>query len=86
MSASDDNGKAAQAVGEDHGDGQEPATAERMHGRLLELLVCPLTKTALVYDEKAQELISRAAGLAYPIRNGVPLMTAEAARRLKDLP
>jgi len=50
--------------------------------RLLELLVCPLTKTALVYDEAAQELISRAAGLAFPIRNGVPMMSPEAARKL----
>lgn len=86
MSASDDNGKAAQGAGDDHGGGRESATAERMHAKLLELLVCPLTKTTLVYDEKAQELISRAAGLAYPIRNGVPLMTAEAARRLNDRP
>jgi hypothetical protein len=46
--------------------------------------VCPLTKTALVYDEAAQELISRAAGLAFPIRNGVPMMSPEAARKLAD--
>lgn len=52
--------------------------------RLLELLVCPLTKTKLVFDAEAQELISRAAGLAYPIRHGVPLMTADAARPLTD--
>lgn len=58
--------------------------AERLDRRLLELLVCPLTKTTLVYDEKAQELVSRAAGLAFPIRNGVPLMTVEAARHLDD--
>lgn len=58
--------------------------AERLDRRLLELLVCPLTKTTLVYDEKAQELVSRAAGLAFPIRNGVPLMTIEAARHLDD--
>lgn len=52
--------------------------------KLLELLVCPMTKTTLVYDSAAQELISRAAGLAFPIRNGVPLMIEDAARRLTD--
>ncbi|HMN36828.1 MAG TPA: Trm112 family protein [Hyphomicrobium sp.] len=52
--------------------------------RLLELLVCPLTKTRLEYDAVRQELISRAAGLAFPIRNGVPLLIADAARHLND--
>jgi uncharacterized protein len=52
--------------------------------KLLELLVCPLTKMPLAYDSEAQELISRAAGLAYPIRHGVPLMTEDAARQLTD--
>ena len=52
--------------------------------RLLELLVCPLTKTRLVYDADKQELVSRAAGLAYPIRDGIPVMLADAARELKD--
>lgn len=56
---------------------------EHCDPRLLEILVCPFTKTRLVYDEAAGELISRAAGLAFPIRNGVPLMTAEAARSLR---
>jgi hypothetical protein len=56
----------------------------RASAKLLELLVCPLTKTTLVYDEARQELISRAAGLAYPIRDGVPIMTPEAARKLDD--
>jgi uncharacterized protein len=56
----------------------------RIDPKLLEILVCPLTKTTLQYDAAAQELISRAAGLAYPIRNGVPLMTVESARRLDD--
>ena len=51
---------------------------------LLELLVCPLTRTILFYDRAAGELVSRAAGLAYPIRNGVPLMTADAARELTE--
>lgn len=52
--------------------------------RLLEILVCPLTKTRLRYDAAKAELISTAAGLAYPIRDGVPLMTMEAARQLDD--
>ena len=52
--------------------------------KLLELLVCPLTKTSLDYDAANQELISRAARLAFPIRDGVPLMTVEAARHLDD--
>ena len=50
--------------------------------RLLEILVCPLTKTRLRYDAAAQELISDAAGLAYPIRDGVPIMLIEEAREL----
>ena len=49
---------------------------------LLERLVCPMTRTPLRYDETAQELISDAAGLAYPIRDGVPVMLVEEARRL----
>jgi uncharacterized protein YbaR (Trm112 family) len=52
--------------------------------RLLEILVCPLTKTALVYDEARQELISRAARLAYPIRDGIPIMLQDEARPLDD--
>jgi uncharacterized protein YbaR (Trm112 family) len=52
--------------------------------KLLEILVCPLTKTTLVYDRERQELISRAAGLAYPIRDGVPIMLAGEARTLSD--
>ncbi len=50
--------------------------------RLLEILVCPLTKTRLRYDDAAQELVSDAAGLAYPIRDGVPVMLIEEARDL----
>jgi uncharacterized protein len=55
---------------------------ERMDPRLLELLVCPVTKGTLSYDAAAQELISRKAQLAFPIKNGVPLMTTDAARHL----
>lgn len=52
--------------------------------RLLEILVCPVTKGPLDYDRKAQELISRQARLAYPIREGIPIMLEEEARRLDD--
>ncbi len=69
---------------------QEPATAPpanseptRIDPRLLEILVCPLTKTVLEYDRAAQELISRAAHLAYPIRDGIPIMLPEEARPIE---
>lgn len=52
--------------------------------RLLEMLVCPLTKTTLIYDREAEELISKAAGLAYPIRDGIPIMLVDEARKLDD--
>ena len=50
--------------------------------KLLEVLVCPLTKTPLVYDRKAPELISKKAGLAFPIRDGIPIMLVDEARKL----
>ena len=50
--------------------------------KLLEILVCPLTKTTLEYDAVKQELISRKAKLAYPIRDGIPIMLPEEARKL----
>jgi hypothetical protein len=50
--------------------------------KLLEILVCPLTKTRLEYDAGKRELISRAAKLAYPIRDGIPIMLPEEARKL----
>ncbi len=52
--------------------------------KLLEILVCPKTKEPLRYDEKAQELISDRAGLAYPIHDGIPIMLPEEARALND--
>ena len=52
--------------------------------KLLEILICPVTRTMLRYDSGRQELISRAAGLAYPIRDGVPIMLASEARELTD--
>ncbi len=54
----------------------------RIDPKLLELLVCPITKTRLTYDADKQELISKAAGLAYPIRDGIPIMLADEAREL----
>jgi uncharacterized protein len=52
--------------------------------RLLEILVCPLTKAPLRYDRAAQELVSEEAGLAYPIRDGIPIMLVDEARPLRD--
>ena len=59
----------------------EPAEVDR---KLLEILVCPLTKGPLVYDRANSELISRSAGLAYPIRDGIPIMLPDEARKLAD--
>ena len=52
--------------------------------KLLEMLVCPLTKTTLRYDRERQELISDAARLAYPIRDGIPIMLVDEARSLDE--
>jgi hypothetical protein len=52
--------------------------------KLLDILVCPLTKAPLRYDRDAQELISDEAGLAYPIRDGIPIMLVDEARPLRD--
>ena len=52
--------------------------------KLLEILICPLTRTTLHYDRERQELVSRAAGLAYPIRGGVPIMLPAEAREISD--
>jgi uncharacterized protein YbaR (Trm112 family) len=51
--------------------------------KLLEILVCPLTKGPLQYDREAQELVSRQAGLAFPIRDGIPIMLVDEARSLE---
>jgi len=61
-----------------------PRKTHEVDPKLLELLVCPLTKTTLSYDAEAQELISRAAKLAYPIRDGIPIMLPEEARPLEE--
>jgi uncharacterized protein len=52
--------------------------------RLLAILVCPLTKAPLTYDREKRELVSKAAGLAYPVRDGVPVMVIEEARELDE--
>jgi uncharacterized protein len=52
--------------------------------KLLEILVCPLTKAPLRYDRAAQELISDEAGLAYPVRDGIPIMLVDEARHLRE--
>ena len=54
--------------------------------KLLEILVCPLTKGPLRYDAQRQELISEQAGLAYPIRDGIPIMLIDEARKLDEAP
>jgi uncharacterized protein YbaR (Trm112 family) len=55
-----------------------------MDKRLLEILVCPVTKGPLIYDRAKQELVSRSARLAYPIRDDIPIMLEEEARELSD--
>jgi uncharacterized protein YbaR (Trm112 family) len=60
---------------------EEPAEIDP---KLLEILVCPLTKAPLRYDRAAQELVSEEAGLAYPIRDGIPIMLVDEARPLRD--
>jgi uncharacterized protein len=62
----------------------EPGARPKVDARLLEILVCPVTRAQLTYDPVRQELISRAARLAYPIRDGVPIMLPEEARKLDD--
>jgi uncharacterized protein YbaR (Trm112 family) len=61
---------------------EAPTVEAAVDPRLLEVLVCPLTKAPLEYDRAANELISRKAGLAYPIRDGIPIMLPEEARTL----
>ena len=65
-------------------DTPRPVEATRVDPKLLELLVCPLTKDTLDYDAGRQELVSRSARLAYPIRDGIPIMLPEEARALTD--
>ncbi len=63
----------------------EPTTKDTdLDPKLLEILVCPLTKAPLIYDRENQELISKQARLAYPIRDGIPIMLPDEARTLTD--
>ena len=75
--------------GQDGAPSNAPAARAGQGGvdpKLLEILVCPLTKGPLRYDRESQELISEQAGLAYPIRDGIPIMLPDEARRLDDEP
>lgn len=63
---------------------QSQRSGHEVDPKLLEILVCPLTKGPLEYDRERQELISRAARLAFPIRDGIPIMLADEARPLDE--
>jgi len=63
---------------------ETPETTPLADPLLLQTLICPLTRGPLTYDKTAQELISKKAGLAFPIREGVPIMLEDEARALKD--
>lgn len=56
----------------------------KVDSKLLDILVCPVTKGPLEYDQDAEELISKKAGLAFPVRDGIPIMLPDEARRLDD--
>jgi uncharacterized protein YbaR (Trm112 family) len=79
---SDTEKNPASGNGEGDGAGGSDASAAGLDPKLLEILVCPVTRGPLVYDRKARELISKQAGLAFPIREGVPIMLPEEARQL----
>ena len=63
---------------------RETSSGRAIDPKLLEILVCPVTKTTLEYDRERQELVSRAARLAFPIRDGIPILLEEEARRLEE--
>jgi len=65
---------------------KSPSPSSAPDPKMLEILVCPLTKGTLRYDSARSELISEGARLAYPIRNGIPIMVPEEARPLEDAP
>lgn len=72
---------------QEDGTGRAGGAAMGVDPKLLEILVCPLTKGPLRYDRERQELISEQAGLAYPIRDGIPIMLVDEARRIdEDVP
>jgi uncharacterized protein len=62
----------------------DPSATPRVSPKLLEALVCPATGGRLTYDAERQELVSKSAGLAYPIRQGIPIMLVDEARKLED--
>jgi uncharacterized protein YbaR (Trm112 family) len=61
-----------------------PTAPTEIDPKLLEILVCPLTKGPLEYNRTTHELVSKKAGLAYPVRDGIPIMLADEARRLDE--
>ena len=63
---------------------REARSGRSVDPKLLEILVCPITKTTLEYDREQQELISHAARLAFPIRDGIPILLEDEARRLEE--
>ena len=63
---------------------QKNTEEDKVDPKLLEILVCPVTKSDLEYDSDKNELISKQAGLAYPIRDGIPIMLEEEARKISD--
>ena len=65
-----------------NGCNENGAPVRKVDPKVLDLLVCPVTRAPLTYDEPAQELISKQAGLAFPIRNGIPIMLEGEARKL----
>lgn len=94
MTGSDDHGDTGATPPDDQepvasGDGADAAEAPAhgdMDPLMLELLVCPLTKNTLTFDAETNELVSEAAGLAYPVRGGIPVLLPSEARSLRDDP
>jgi hypothetical protein len=86
MTASDSTSEPSSDSGTpgDTGDTSARPPAPGVDRKLLEILVCPLTKGPLRYDRERQELVSEQAGLAYPIRDGIPIMLVDEARRLDE--
>ncbi|MCC2098375.1 MAG: Trm112 family protein [Hyphomicrobiales bacterium] len=64
--------------------GSEPERRMRIDPRMLELLVCPLTKSSLVFDAERNELVSKSARLAYPVQGGIPILLPSEARQIED--
>jgi uncharacterized protein len=83
MAVTISNSSTAETVPE-HSAGDQDLECDMSDRKMLEFLVCPLTHTVLEYDESNQELVSRAARLAFPIRDGIPIMLESEARRLDE--